>query len=344
MKFNLFNDDIYVELADGSVVSYDEYQAMPPRTEKDLIVLAAPSVHNDYYADVFADIIAFDIAYAQAVLGKDEVRVLVDADTRPYFEGKVPEDILVKASVKDIWLRDFATVNPYDPIQFRYTAASLDGVQYEADFIQSSFNDFVGERGITFPTTNLLIDGGNVVDNYAGRAVTTTRFLEDNGFTKDEGVAALKELLDATEVAILPPDDPALAHSDGMVMFIEDNVLVVNEYDEPLRTEIITELTSAFPGVELIEVPAAWDDATWDGNIGSACGINVNSVVTTNYIYVPHFGDQNSDAVIATIKEHTSKTVVPIPAENVCQMGGSVRCLSWQQSGEQAQKLLSKLQ
>jgi len=45
------------------------------------------------------------------------------------------------------------------------------------------------------------------------------------------------------------------------------------------------------PGIEIVEIKAAFDDESWDGNIGSACGVNINATVTTNYIYVPHFGD-----------------------------------------------------
>lgn len=58
---------------------------------------------------------------------------------------------------------------------------------------------------------------------------------------------------------------------------------------------------------------------------------------------MPHFGDSNSDVAIETIKANTNKTVVSVPAKNVCKMGGSVRCLSWQQSGKQAELFLSKL-
>ncbi len=340
IKFNILADDIYIELEDGTVVPYDEYEIMDT---KDLIVITAPSVRNKYYKDNFQDIIDFDVAYANAVLGKDEIRILVDSDTKPYFSGKVPDEILVEADIEDIWMRDFTTVNPNDPVQFRYTAASFDNIQSEADFVQKSFVTFTKNTGVTFPKTKYSIDGGNIVDNYAGRIVTTTRFLEDNDLTKEEGVAELKHLLGATEVAILPPDDDVLAHSDGMVMFVEENTILVNGYEEPFRTEVIIELETAFPDIKIVEIEAVWDEESWDGNIASACGINVNSVVTTDYIYVPHFGDESSDVAIETIAVNTSKRVVPVPANNVCKMGGSVRCLSWQLSGKQAELFLSKL-
>mgnify|MGYP000250563296 CR=1 FL=1 len=147
IKFNILQDDIYVELPDGTVVPYDEYEILEQKegivpesmTEdeiilnnetveqnKDLIVIAAPSVHNEYYKDNFQDIIDFDVAYANAVMGKDEIRIVVDKDTKSYFENRVPKDILIEADVEDIWMRDFTTVNPHNPVLFRYTPASFD--------------------------------------------------------------------------------------------------------------------------------------------------------------------------------------------------------------------------
>ena len=322
--------------------------AAPDKNDQDLIIIAAPSIADTYddelYAEVFDDIIDFDITYANAVYGKDQVRILVDKETRQYFEGEVPEEILVESGPMHIWMRDFTTVNPYQPMQFRYTAASMEGNQREADDIQYDFNAFLKKVGIRFPQANyngkyLLLDGGNIVDNYDGRVVTTDRFLEDNGLTKSEGIAALKKLIGATEVAVVPADDPVLAHSDGMVMFSDRDTLFVNYYDEPLRSQVLSELKRAFPGIKIVEVDVAWDEE----DDSSACGINLNATVTTNYIYMPHFGDETSDEAMETIQEHTDKTVIPVPANKVCKLGGSVRCLSWQQSGKYSKKLLSRI-
>lgn len=340
-RFNFTNDDMYVEGPDGTIMSYDGVTMHD--NNQDLIVIAAPSVHNEYYKDVFQDIIDFDVAYANAVMGNDEIRILVDEDTKAYFKDRVPEEILVEASVEDIWMRDFTTVNPHAPVQFRYTPASFNNDQREADLVQTSFNAFLDAHDIQVPKTEYFIDGGNIVDNYQGRIITTTRFLEDNDLSYDEGVAALKELLGAREVAILPPDDEVLAHSDGMVMFADTDTIIVNQYDEPFRTEVHKELEQAFPGVTIVEIEAAFEDEQWDENIGSACGINVNATVTTNNIYMPHFGDSVSDTALEVIQANTSKKVIPVPAQNVCRMGGSVRCLSWQQSGEQARDVIEKM-
>lgn len=307
---------------------------------KDLIVIASPSIvdaaEDPDYKALFQDIVDFDIAYANAVYGKDEVRIVVDADTRPYFTGKVPEEILIDAYLPHIWTRDYTVINPAKPVQFRYTPATFEGDQSVADDIQQGFDAFAEQMGLTYSKTKYLLDGGNIVDNHAGRVVTTTRFLEDNDLSMAEGKAVLKELLDADEVAILPPDEEVMAHSDGMVMFAEEDTLIVNYYDEPMRTRVLDELNSAFPGITIVEVEANWDEV----DLGSACGVNVNAAMTRNYIYMPHFGDDTSDDALEIIQENTSKTVVPVPANKVCKLGGSVRCLTLQLTGERAQEIL----
>ena len=298
--------------------------------DKHLIIIAAPSLLDTQgdpdYAEVFDDIVAFDIAYANAVYGHDDVRLVVDEDTMPFYKGHVPDDVLVVDYLPHIWVRDYTTINPHRPIQFRYTAHSFEGDQRKADEMQRGFNAFTQAYGLNFPKTKYILDGGNIVDNYAGRVITTTRFLVDNNLTKSQGVTVLKQLLVAREVAFLPPDDDWLAHSDGMAMFAEENTLIVNRYDEPFRTEVLEELSSAFPGIKIIEIEAEWDDSA----PGSACGINVNATVTSNFIYMPHFGNHLSDVALKTIQRHTTKMVIPVPSNGVCKLGGSVRCLTWQ--------------
>jgi len=84
----------------------------------------------------------------------------------------------------------------------------------------------------------------------------------------------------------------------------------------------------------------AWDESNeTDKDPASACGVNLNATVTQSYIYMPHFGDEISDATLELIQKNTLKKVIAIPANGVCKLGGSVRCLSWQQSGQLGEKI-----
>ncbi|MCP4140169.1 MAG: agmatine deiminase family protein [Chloroflexi bacterium] len=306
-----------------------------------LLVLSAPSVHNKYYEPAFDRIVEFQIRYADAIMGNDNVVILVDEDTKPYYE-ELPEDILITAEIYDIWMRDFTTVNPLEPVQFAYTWASM--TKRESKEVQKSFTDFAEQYGVQRYATELLIDGGNIVDNYAGRVITTTRFMEDNDLSYEEAVEELADLLGATEVAILEPDEEVLAHSDGMVSWIDEDVLLVNDYssDPEFRDLVMDELLAAFPTTTIIEVPVAYKTnppGEWEG-FESACGVNLNATVTFENIYVPVFNMPHDQGAVEIIQENTTKNVITINAEAVCPMGGSVRCLTWQLTGANAEKLI----
>ena len=48
----------------------------------------------------------------------------------------------------------------------------------------------------------------------------------------------------------------------------------------------------------------------------------------------------HDNAALSIIRQNTAKNVFPINAEDVCPMGGGVRCLTWQLTGENAEKLI----
>lgn len=304
-----------------------------------LLVMSAPSVYDPYYAVAFHAIVDFQINFANAVMGNDNILIIADADTKQYYERKLPEDILLTDEVYDIWVRDFATVNPKNPIQFRYTCASM--TQAESQEVQNSFNTFAAANGIVFNTSSYLLDGGNIVDNYYGKIITTTRFMSDNNLTKAEAKSQLQTLLNAAQIAIIEPDESVLAHADGMVMWLDENTLLVNDYssDSAFRTAVLAELQTSFHGTTIIEVPVVFANNGWPG-FESACGVSVNAAVTYKNIYVPDFNMPHSQNAINLIKQNTTKNVITINAEGVCPMGGSVRCLTWQIEGDNASKLI----
>jgi len=307
-----------------------------------LIVLSAPSIHDPYYTDDFQKIVDFQIDYAKAIIGNDNVVVIVDNSTRSYYKGKLPDDILITDNVYDIWMRDFTTINPTHPVQFKYTWASV--TQQESVEIQNSFIAFANQYGIERGISNLLLDGGNIVDNYAGKVIATTRFMDDNNLSETEAKQQLMFLLAATKVAIIPPDEDELAHADGMVCWVEDNTLLVNDYaeDTAFRNILLAELESSFPNTSIIEVPVEFEKIAQSKGerIESACGINLNATLTFNSLYVPVFGTPHDDEVLKIIKQNTTKKVIAINAEGVCALGGSIRCLSWQLAGKNAEKLI----
>lgn len=304
-----------------------------------LIVMVAPSIHEKYYKEVFQEVIDYDVMAVNAMYGKDDVILLADKATIGYFEGRVPDEVLVTSNVVDIWIRDFGTVNTTTEVKFEYRPQYLS--VDESDWIDESYEDWFSARELTSKKTDLILDGGNLVFNGQDKAITSVRVFADNPqYSQDEIDQMLKELLEVTEIAYLPEEEGDITgHSDGMVMWVEYDRLLVNEYKEPFRTQVLTELEESLSDIEIIEIPYVFQEGLWKG-WPSACGYYLNSLVTENYIYVPVYGLEEDEYVLELIQSYTSKEVVSINAEDVCFMGGSVRCLTWTTDGIDANKLL----
>ena len=304
-------------------------------------VLAAPPASDRYYKSLRQEILDFQVAYANRILGRDNVVILGDRKTLRELATELPEDLLLEAPMRDIWMRDFTTVIPDRPVLFRYSAVAQGGKSEEAEWVQDGFVRLAKRIGLSFRRALWILDGGNVVDNGTDQAIVTDRFLADNHLDKEQAVAILREQLGVDRVAVLPADpEDRLGHADGMAMFIASNTVALTRYGGKFQQAIRKELRHAFPGVTLIELETSFDTQAFDPDFGSAKGIYVNATVTDCAIYLPIYGLETDDKAIAQIRAHTGRDIVTVDAAQIGQMGGSVRCLSGQVKGENARRLI----
>ncbi len=318
---------------------------LPARAE--LIVLAAPITGDSYYAEVASEIFNFHVAYAKAITEPDQVLILTDEGAYDRYAAVLgPEKVLV-APMADIWARDFAPSNAEKPVYFRYTAAGQGGGysgQDDADAVQIALAELTDAADMTIRATHLLNDGGNFVDDYAGNAVVSTKFLTDNDLTKDEARAALQRVTGIKHLAFIEADEQGgLEHADGVVSFVDTNTLVINSYpeDPAYARQLRADLERGLPGVTIHEIVTPYDGSEiYDERFGSACGLYTNALVTPERIYLPQFGIPEDATALAQVRAATTREVVPVPSSQVCKMGGGVRCMSWQLRGAQARALL----
>ena len=270
---------------------------------------------------MFTQIIDYMANFVRLVDEKDDAVVLVDAATRPYFDGKIADELLIDANVEDIWIRDLAPVVPSRQVKFTFLPTYLS--KSTAKFIDRSFETWLANLDLSYGVkSDLVLDGGNVVDNAAGsRAIITSRVLTDNPhLPRDELHDQLRRVLGVDQLAIIDeiPGDTT-GHSDGMVMWPTNDKVLLVQMPEPQRTAIRQELLRSLPGVDIVEIPDYSTNETWRGFV-SARNAFVNSIVTDQYIYMPTFDSPHDTEMLGLIQSHTDKTVVPIPAENVCRM------------------------
>lgn len=321
--------------------------AAPPALQE-LIVVAAPRHDDPYYADVADAIVEFHHGLATRLTGGDLMLVLADRVMGPRYDRGVGPMAVVTAPMDDIWIRDYAPVQPDRPVLFRYTAAAQGGGrrgQRAADAVQQRLVALLNGAGVSVPRTDLLNDGGNFVDDGAGRAIVSRKILRDTRLSEDACRARLRAELGLDHVAFIPSDDPdGLAHADGMVAFVAPNTVILAAYpDDPaFEAAAIQALQAGLPGVEIHPLAMAPDTRSpFDDRFASACGLSVNAIVTPHRIYLPVFGQPEDAAAADRIAGVSGKPVIPIPTATVCRMGGGPRCLTWQLRGPMAHRMVA---
>ncbi len=314
----------------------------PARAE--LIVLAAPKTGDPYYADVADRIFDFHVAFAEQIDGRDRVLILTDKGAYKRYAEALGEDKVALVPMLDIWMRDFGTANAVAPVLFRYTAAGQGGRQRDSDAVQADIAAMAGKAGLKHEKTGLLNDGGNFVDDYAGNVVVSRKFLRDNRLSEDEAREALRKLTGAHNIAFIEADEQGgLEHADGVVSFVDTKTLVINSYpeDPDYARELEADLRRGLPGVVIHKIVTPYDGSEiHDSRFGSACGLYTNALVTPDRVYLPQFGIPEDKIALEQVRAATSREVVPVPSQQVCFMGGGVRCMSWQLRGEHAERLL----
>lgn len=319
---------------------------MPVANGTELIVLTAPISADGYYADVESDIIDFHVEYAKSVAKYDNVLVLTDESHAPLYKRALGDDQVVIMPMADIWMRNFSLSNAAEPIMFRYTAAAQDD-QQAANAVQEVFYRFVKQAKLKFHDSDLLHDGGNFVDDYHGNVILSTKFLIDNDLTEAEARKKLTAFASITNVAFIEADEQGgLEHADGVVTFIDRDVLMVNSYpSDPAYMEgLKQDLMRGIPSIEIHEIITPYDDSKiYDERFGSACGLYTNALVTPERIYLPQFGIEQDKLALEQVRSLTQKHVIPVQSNQVCHMGSGVRCMLWQLRGHNADQLIAWL-
>ena len=307
--------------------------------EINLIILSAPSISSSDYKKHFKDIISFQKDLVEKVLTQTNDKILVYSDENTYEKISIefPANILRKFDFKDIWIRDFSM--PNDELHFKYST-SYDNEQEASE----KWVEFAQKTKISFQNIDYQLDGGNVVHNRKDKLIVSRKFLEDNKIKNDEeGYVILQSLFKSFKYfAIIPYDEDVLGHCDGMLSFIDENVLLMVKYQEgeSCLKEAKTILTKNFKGVKILEVETEYSMKKYQ-EFYSASGCYANILVTEENVYVPVFGLKYDSQAIKTIKENTHKNVISIDCSQVCILGGNIRCLTWEVAGENAKRIIA---
>jgi len=242
------------------------------------------------------------------------------------------------SGIRDIWCRDYMPIQVSKDrfVQFRYAPDYLTG-KYEhlrAD----------GEIGPALPfirncvRSQIVLDGGNVVRWHDTAILTDKIYKENPSIERAELRVRLRSLLSVERLIVIrkEPYDP-FGHADGMVRWVDDRTVVVNDYGvvgEAYRASLLQSLRRY--GLEPIEIPY-YPHASKSGEVSPALGNWVNFLRVGELIVVPTFGGDVDRTVLGMLRVRCPDLVVEgLDCQDLAREGGGLNCVTWQfaQPGE----------
>jgi len=250
----------------------------------------------------------------------NSLRQLLDGNSIPY-------QFLPKT--KDIWAVD------YMPVQLGLN--SYVRFVYDPDYLRtkagkktiSDVPQILKDIGISAKRSDIIIDGGNIIKSKDQAILCDKVFRENPQYTEPMLIRALVEVLEVSKIIFLPTQkNDFTGHADGMVRFINDDLVLINRYaaaDRELYRAVMIALNNA--GLKTYELPY---DPYLNSSNDDATGIYLNYLEMEGLIILPVFNVRADEAAVKVIEQlFPDHRILTINASAIAQKGGILNCISW---------------
>lgn len=227
----------------------------------------------------------------------------------------------------DVWAVDYmpVQVSKNEFVRFTYNPNYLQTPEYLKTITNT---DAVCKKiGIETTKSEILVDGGNVV-NSANKVIMTEKVFKENSlYERNDLINKLKVLFQTDELYFIPsqPYDYT-GHADGMVRFVDDNTILINDYkNESKSFRNKFEKAIAKTGLKYITIPYAPSS-----NNKQANGDYINYLQMKDIIFVPMFELKEDEVVLKQFEQiFKGKRIVAINAKEIAKEGGVLNCITW---------------
>ncbi|MFD3000417.1 agmatine deiminase family protein [Pontibacter toksunensis] len=230
---------------------------------------------------------------------------------------------------KDIWARD------YMPIQL--AVDKFVKFVYNPDYLQSKkwhktitdTNAIIVYLGINPKYTPLKVDGGNVVRASDKVIMCDKVFSEHHYLTEKFLITELQQHLEVDQIIFIPTDpSDIIGHADGMVRFLDDRTVLINDYSrEKPQFQRTFRMALHNAGLEWVEIP--YNPYSNQKPI-QASGIYINYLQMKDVVVVPVSNMKEDDAVVKQFERlFSGSRIATIDCSDIANEGGILNCISW---------------
>ena len=232
-------------------------------------------------------------------------------------------------NTKDVWAVDYMPIqtelNKF--VRFVYNPSYLQPQKYLKTI--SDVDKICEKIGIETLKTDIIIDGGNVT-RWTNKVIMTDRVFKDNpNYERKQLIKELYELLQVNKLYFIPeqPGD-FTGHSDGMVRFIDENAVVINDYcKEKEWFNRAFEIAIHNTGLDYIKIPYnVYNNKKND----QANGDYINYLQMENIVFIPTFGINEDDLAVRQLETvFAGQKIATIDSNEIANDGGILNCITW---------------
>ena len=236
--------------------------------------------------------------------------------------------LTARDSPLDIWIRDWGFVGD---CYFQFPPSYASNL-YSQRAVQKARQQLEVISGKSHRLVPMVLDGGNLVHD--GKvAILTEKVMTDNPHMTKRQIEECIISLGFERVIFIPmePED-IIGHSDGIVRFLSQEALLVNEYTgrdfNDYQRQLNTALERAKLHAELLPFPWFTTGEMNKDGLWSAEGCYINFLQTAKGIVCPVFDDKLDECALEVLRDHTKLPVVPVNATELARQGGVLNCAS----------------
>ncbi len=220
-----------------------------------------------------------------------------------------------------IWARDYMPIQVSKTkfVRFCYSPDYLkDYPEYKPDTCA-----ILSDLDIQVVDSDIIVDGGNIISCGDKVIMTDKIFRENPHYDRLALIDSLSQLLEA-EIVLIPEDYyDEYGHADGMVRYIGDGRVLINNYcdfDKALHKRLLAALCPHFVIEELHY--GSYTDISW---------AYLNFLHVNQHIFIPMIEDKLGEIAFRQIEDAFPQCEChPIyQYDNIVRDGGALNCSTW---------------
>lgn len=230
---------------------------------------------------------------------------------------------------KDIWAVDFmpVQVNRNKFISFRFKPDYLRGYPH----LKTNPDKVLSALNLKTIRSEIILDGGNVI-KAGNKIIMCDKVFHENKCLKKTDVlkliSELEEYFEIDKIIFIPWDTgDYTGHADGMVRFIDDNTVIINDYNCQIDKGFQITLRAVLHNSELdyVEIPCNIQNGP-----DSAAGLYINYLQMEQAVLMPVFNLKSDEKAYKNLSGiFSNKKVVTVECSDIAAYGGVLNCISW---------------